>query len=85
MRDAVLKSWEATRLELSRRPAAIEVRLDVEAVRFVEAVDNGERFGNDSERRPIALTWLLELTTSARSPWRLTASSNPAAAIPGWS
>jgi len=85
MRDAVLKSWQPTKLHLSRQPPAIEVTLDVEAFRYVTTDDGREQFGNDSERRRIAMTWALELTDSARTPWRLAASSNPAEAIPGWS
>ena len=34
VRDAVLKSWAPTSLELTRKPPAIEVMLDVEAVRL---------------------------------------------------
>jgi hypothetical protein len=31
------------------------------------------------------LTWILELTGSTKTPWRLTTCSNPAETIPGWS
>jgi hypothetical protein len=85
MRDAVLKSWEPTRLDLSRRPPAIEVMLDVVAARYVETDDGSDRVGNQNDERLMALTWVLELTDSARAPWRLAASNNPAEAIPGWS
>jgi hypothetical protein len=84
VRDAVLKSWEATRLDLSRDPPAIEVTLDVEAVRYVVG-NNGRRVaGNATDARPMALTWVLELTNSTRAPWRLATSNTPAEAIPGW-
>jgi hypothetical protein len=84
MRDAVLKSWEATRLDLARHPAAIEVTLDVEAVRYVVTGNGSHVAGNRTDARRMALTWTLELTDSARAPWRLAASNNPAEAIPGW-
>jgi hypothetical protein len=85
MRDAVLKSWEATHLELARRQPAIAVNLTVEAVRYVSTDDGHERFGNDSDRRNMSLTWTLELTDTPRTPWRLAATDNPATPIPGWS
>ena len=85
MRDAVLKSWRPTRLDLARRPPAIEVTLDVEAVRYVATDDGRDRVGNESDRRQIVLSWVLELTDTARSPWRLAASNNPAESIGGWS
>lgn len=85
LRDAVLTSWEPTGLALSRRPPAIEVELQVEAIRCVTTDDGRQRFGNETERREILLTWTLELSGSATTPWRLTASTNPAEAIPGWS
>jgi hypothetical protein len=85
MRDAVLKSWEATHLELARRPPAIAVNLTVEAVRYVSTDDGHERFGNDSDRRNMSLTWTLALTDTPRTPWRLAATDNPATPIPGWS
>jgi predicted lipid-binding transport protein (Tim44 family) len=84
VRDAVLKSWEATRLELSRDPPAVEVKLDVEAVRYVVRDSGSAVAGNHTDVRPMAVTWVLELTNSARAPWRLATSSNPAKAIPGW-
>jgi hypothetical protein len=84
VRDAVLKSWEATRLDLSRDPPAIELTLDVEAVRYVVR-DNGSHVaGNRTDARGMALTWVLELTLSTRAPWRLATSNNPAEAIAGW-
>lgn len=84
IRDAVMKSWVAQRLELSKQPPSIEVQLDVEAFRYVVADDGTHRAGNDDVRRRIVLTWTLELTDS-RIPWRLVKSANPAEDIPGWS
>ncbi|HEY1832758.1 MAG TPA: hypothetical protein VGG38_21145 [Acidimicrobiales bacterium] len=84
VRDAVLKSWEASKLHLSQRPPAIEVTLDVQAVRYVVR-DNGTSVaGNRTDAHQMALTWALELTDSAQDPWRLTKSNNPAEGIPGW-
>jgi hypothetical protein len=84
VRDAVLRSWEPTRLDLSRQPAAIEVRLDVEAVRYVVRDDGSALAGNETDAHRMILTWMLELTDSARAPWRLITSNSPAEAIPGW-
>ena len=84
VRDAVLKSWEPTRLDLSGHPPAIEVTLDVEAVRYVVRGDGSAVAGNKTDPRRMALTWILQLTDSARAPWRLAFSNNPAEAIPGW-
>jgi hypothetical protein len=84
VRDAVLKSWEASKLHLSQRPPVIEVTLDVQAVRYVVR-DNGTSVaGNRTDAHQMALTWALELTDSAQDPWRLPTSSNPAESIPGW-
>jgi hypothetical protein len=85
MRDAELKSWEPTRLDLSRRPAAVEVALTVDAIRYVVTVDRDYVVGNADQPHHMALTWLLELTDSAQAPWRLARSNNPAEQIPGWS
>jgi hypothetical protein len=83
VRDAVMKSWQATRLDLSRRPPTVEVSLDVEAVRYVVNDAGTHVAGNRTDARPIALTWLLELAEGSAVPWRLVASNNPAEAIPG--
>jgi hypothetical protein len=84
VRDAVLKSWEATKLDLSLHPPAIEVTLDVEAVRYVVRGNGSHVAGNRTDARRMALTWVLELTDSERAPWRLATSNSPAEAIPGW-
>jgi hypothetical protein len=84
IRDGVLKSWEATRLDLTRRPPAIEVTLDVEAVRYVVTGNGSHVAGNRTQARRMFLTWIVELTDSAQAPWRLSSSNNPAEAIPGW-
>jgi hypothetical protein len=84
VRDAVLKSWETTRIDLSPHAPTIEVSLDVQAVRYV-ARDNGSAVaGNHTDARPVDLKWTLELTATAEFPWRLVTSNNPAEAIPGW-
>lgn len=84
VRDVVLKSWEATRLDLSRRPVAIEVSLEVEAVRYV--VDDAGRSVTSNTRDPrlVSLAWTLELTDEAGTPWHLATSDKPAESIPGW-
>jgi hypothetical protein len=85
LRDAVLRSWEPTRLELARQPPTIEVALDVEAVRFVVTDRGSHLAGDETDPRRIGLTWILELSGSTQAPWRLASSNNPAEAIPGWS
>jgi hypothetical protein len=85
IRDAVLKSWEPTRLDLSNQPLAIEVALDVEAVRYVVTDGGGYRAGNEDDPRHMNLTWILELTDSEPTPWQLAKSNSPAAVIAGWS
>lgn len=85
VRDAVLKSWHPTRLELSQPPPTITVRLEVEAVRYAVSDDGLHHAGNETDPRPMTLTWLLELTESTKAPWRLVASTNPAEDVPGWS
>ncbi len=85
VRDVVLESWEPTRLLLARRPPAIEVRLEVEAVRYVVAANGTRLAGNQRQRRRMALAWTLELTDGAPVPWRLATSNVPAEAVPGWS
>ena len=84
IRDAVLKSWEPTRLDLVARPPSIELTLEVEAVRYVVEDDGHAVAGNTTDTRRMALTWTLELSDSTRSPWWLATSNNPAEAIPGW-
>jgi hypothetical protein len=84
VRDAVLRSWEPTRLHLARKPPAIEVALDVEAVRYVVSVGGRHLAGEETAPRQIALTWILELTGPAEAPWLLASSNNPAEEIPGW-
>jgi len=82
--DAVLQSWEPTRLEISQRPYAIEVTLHVDAVRYVVSGSGEHLAGSDRESHKMLLKWTLQLTDSSRVPWKLVVSSSPADAIPGW-
>jgi hypothetical protein len=84
IRDAVLKSWQPTRLDLTRKPLTIEVALDVEAVRYVITDGGSHLAGEATEPRRMGLTWVLELTGPRGIPWRLAGSNSPAEAIPGW-
>ncbi len=84
VRDVVLKSWEATVLDLSRHPPTVEVNLDVEAVRYVVRNDGAAVAGNHTDPNPMRLTWVLELRDSVQDPWWLTMSNSPAKAIPGF-
>jgi len=84
MRDAVLKSWAPRSLELTRKPPAIEVTLDVEAVRFVVTDVGSHLAGENTEPRRMSLTWVLELSGPIEAPWRLASSNNPGEEIPGW-
>lgn len=81
LRDAVLTSWEPTTLDLSRRPAAIELTVKVEAVRAVVGDDGNAQVGNLTVRCAMVLHWVLELTEIAQTPWRLAESNNPVEAI----
>lgn len=84
VRDAVLKSWETTRLDLARDLPAVEVTLNVEAIRYVVS-DNGTALaGSDTVVHEMELMWMLELTDSPQVPWHLVASNIPAEAIHGW-
>jgi hypothetical protein len=85
MRDAMLKAWEPTRLELSRQPPAVEVALSVDAIRYVATADGDYLAGNAKDQHRMTLTWLLELADDAQTPWRLAASNSPARDIPAWS
>lgn len=85
IRDAVMKSWEPTRLELRERPPQIHVCVEVEAVRYLVTDEGTQCAGNSTERRQIVLIWTLELTDETRTPWRLVNSNNPAHGIPNWS
>jgi hypothetical protein len=60
------------------------VTLHVDAVRYLIGTDGGHLAGDDTNAHRIALKWILELTASAQTPWRLTTSNNPAQAIPAW-
>jgi len=84
VRDVVLKSWEATVLDLSRHPPTVEVNLDVAAVRYVVRNDGAAVAGNHTDPNQMRLTWVLELRDSVQDPWWLTMSNNPAKAIPGF-
>jgi hypothetical protein len=84
MRDAALKSWEVTRVDVARHPPRVEIALDVEAVRYVVADDGKRVAGNTKDRRHMALTWTIELTDSVQTPWHLVTSNAPADQIPGW-
>jgi hypothetical protein len=84
VRDAVLKSWEATDLDLSRHPPTVEVTIDVEAVRYVVRNDGTAMAGNHIDPNQMRLTWVLELRDSVQDPWWLAMSNSPAKAIPGF-
>lgn len=83
VRGAALTSWEPTRLDLAKRPPAIEVKLEVEAVRYVVRDVGRSVAGTATDVHAMTLSWVLELTSSSRSPWRLVTSNSPAEAIPG--
>jgi hypothetical protein len=83
IRDAILKSWDATKLNLTQHSPSIEAALEIEAVRYVVRNDGSPVAGNRTDPHPMSLRWVLELTDSARDPWRLAMSNNPAESIPG--
>lgn len=63
----VMQPFPKTRLDLSRDPPAIEVTLDVEAVRYVVRNNGSPVAGNRTDALRMALTWVLELTESTRA------------------
>jgi hypothetical protein len=83
VRDAELKSWRATGLELARRPPTVQVQVEVQAVRYVERADGRLLAGSADVSHLIVLAWVLELVDSKHAPWRLQATSDPAQDIPG--
>ena len=83
LRDARLKSWQPTHLGLSDQPPTITVRIEIEAIRYVVSDDGLHHAGNDTDPRPMVLTWLIELIGSDKAPWRLATSTNPAETVPG--
>ncbi|HEY2214897.1 MAG TPA: hypothetical protein VGH31_07570, partial [Acidimicrobiales bacterium] len=85
VRDVVLKSWQPTKLNLSQDPPSIEATLEVEAVRYVVNDVGRALAGNPTLAQSVPLTWTLELTESAETPWRLSTSDVPAQSIASWS
>lgn len=84
VRDLVLKSWEPTRLDLKRQPPSVELTLTIEGARHVVRDTGVSVVGNSKDRRRMTLTWIIELTASAKNPWQLVWSNTPAASLPGW-
>ncbi len=85
VRDAALKSWQPTKLDLSHHPPAVKVELEVDAIRYVATAERDYIAGNADQPHQMKLAWVLELAEPAHTPWRLSVSDNPAEQIPGWS
>jgi hypothetical protein len=85
IRDATLKSWRPTAIDLAADEPVVTVELTIEAVRYIIDANRAEQLAGSREGpRTIALTWELGLSSSATSAlWQLVRSSNPAADIPG--
>jgi hypothetical protein len=84
LRDAEVEGWEPTSVLLSSRPARVEIRVTVSAVRYMIASLSGAHVGGSVEiRHEMPLEWTLALSTSSTRPWRLMHTSNPAKEIPG--
>ncbi len=84
LRDATLRAWRPTGVEVRPEPARIVIFLRVSAVRYlINTADGSHLAGSLEYQHEIRLHWTLELTESAEVPWRLVASSNPAADMPG--
>jgi hypothetical protein len=84
LRDATLRSWRPTGVEVRPDPARIVVFLRVSAVRYlINTADGSHLAGSAEYQHEIRLHWTLELTESAEIPWRLIISTNPAADLPG--
>jgi hypothetical protein len=81
LRDAALRSWQATEI---RPDGRVEVSVTLDAYRYLASASTGATSaGNPDSRHTIAVTWLLELRDSRGEPWQLAESSDPAAEIPG--
>jgi hypothetical protein len=84
LRDATLRAWKPTGVEVRPDPARIVIFLRVSAVRYlINTADGTHLAGSLEYHHEIRLHWTLELTESAEVPWRLVASSNPATDMPG--
>jgi hypothetical protein len=84
LQDASLERWEPIAFDAKCEPPRVVVSVTVAAVRYVVSTASGEHLAGSTEfRRPIPLSWTLELSESHPVSWRLRASSNPAAEIPG--
>jgi hypothetical protein len=84
LRDATLRRWRPTAVEARPDPARLVIFLRVSAVRYlINTADGSHLAGSPEYRHEITMHWTLELTESAELPWRLIASSNPAADMPG--
>ena len=84
LRDATLRGWRPTAVEVRPDPARIVIFLRVSAVRYlINTADGSHLAGSPEYQHEITLHWTLELTESAELPWRLIASTNPAADMPG--
>jgi hypothetical protein len=84
VRDVTLTSWEVIKLQLDRTPPAVDVELQVVAVRYIVAGGSAIRAGNTTEPCPMTLAWTLEFTGSTEVPWRLVSANDPATDIDGF-
>jgi len=84
-RDAALSDWELLAFDPSSRPPSVTVRLHVNAVRYLaDRSTHAHVAGATYVAHAIPLTWVLALVDPAESSqWRLLATTNPAAEIPG--
>lgn len=78
-----LEDWHPIRLEVAAHPARMTVSVDITAIRYLANAATGEHLaGNPEYRHPLQLIWTLALCQARTDPWRLIATTNPAAGIP---
>ena len=84
--DASMSNWKPLKIKDDERDGAqLEVELKVSAVRYLmgrPGTRGPQPPGNRDKPRQIHLRWTLQSTDHHDPPWRLIATSNPAADLP---
>jgi hypothetical protein len=84
VRDVELTSWDVIKLHLDRQRPAVDVELQVRAIRYIVASDSAIRAGSTTATCPMTLAWTLECRDSTQVPWRLVTANDPSTTIDGW-
>lgn len=81
--DAQLSDWRVGALKTGKRSPRISVAVTASAIRYLVDSANGEHHtGSTMARRPLELSWVLDLADTANTTWRLASTSNPAHDLP---